>query len=139
MAMTGGFLSTLFGPSGPRLVLLPATSKTVRLFVKALAVSVFAATEVVRLKLASAELASPEYVSPAAQASDTFVACHIPSGEAHDAYATMSSKHTGPYVLSAVVPPLSQVLTWTVWQPSPPLAPFSPTDPLAASGEAGPA
>src|SRR2546425_148561 len=47
MAITGGFLSTLFGPSGPLPVLLPATSKMVRSLVNALAVSVLAGTGVV--------------------------------------------------------------------------------------------
>jgi hypothetical protein len=91
MAMAGGFLSTLLGPKGPRVVLLPATSNTVRLLVKALAVSVFAGTLVTRLKLASALFASPERPSPAAHASETSAACHKPSGLAQLTVGGMSS------------------------------------------------
>src|SRR5712691_8356604 len=83
MTITGGFLATMFGPIGPWLVLLPATSNTVRLFVNALAVSVPAGTEVVKLKLASAGLANPERLSVAAQGMATSFACHNPSGDPH--------------------------------------------------------
>src|SRR5258708_5264531 len=81
MMIVGGFLSTMLGPTGLWVVLLPATSNTVRLFVKALAVSVPAGTEVVKLKLASAPLANPERVSLAEQAITTSLACHNPSGD----------------------------------------------------------
>src|SRR5436853_400316 len=79
--MAGGFLSTMFGPIGPAVVELSARSRTARLLVKAVAVSVFAGTLVVSEKLASAGFASPERLSLAVQAMLTSLACQRPSGE----------------------------------------------------------
>src|SRR4051812_22322622 len=59
-ATSGVFLSTFAPLIGPATELLPARSKTVFELVDALLVSVLAATLVVRLKLASAALASPD-------------------------------------------------------------------------------
>src|SRR5215470_9135815 len=112
--MEGGFLSTMFGPIGPPIALFSATSNTVRLLVNALTVSVPAGTEVDRLKLASPEFANPERLSLDVQAITTSFACHNPSGEPQFTSGGMSSKHTGPKVLSVVAPALSQARTWTV-------------------------
>ena len=59
----GAFLSTLMPVIGPAVVLLSALSKTLRLLVEAVLVSVPVATLVVRLKFASPEAARPERTS----------------------------------------------------------------------------
>src|SRR5258708_7284456 len=82
MAMDGGFLSTLLPPMGPAVVQFCARSQTAWGEVCAFAVSVPAATEVAREKLASAPLARPERASDAAQPRVTSPACHRPSGAA---------------------------------------------------------
>src|SRR5260221_12014323 len=114
MTIEGGVLSTIFGPIGPAVTLLPATSDTPTLLVKALAVSVPAGTEVVRLKLACPGLANPERLSLPVQWMDTSVACHRPSGDPQLTTGGISSKHPEPYVLSLVDPPLSQARTCAV-------------------------
>ena len=60
MLMPGAFLSTLLPEIGPAIAQLPARSQTVRLFVRALAVSVPGETFVIRLKDASLAAARPE-------------------------------------------------------------------------------
>src|SRR5689334_19098576 len=111
MTIAGGFLSTMFPLYGPLVVLLPATSKTVRLPVEALLVSVPAGTDVTRLKLASAGLASPEFASLAVQARETSLACHSPSGKAQETEGAISSKHMAPLTWSEVKPLLSHERT----------------------------
>src|SRR5829696_1113033 len=64
----GAFLSTMMSDIGPAGVLLVALSNTLRLFVSAVLVSVFAATLVVRLKLASLLSSRRERPSEAVQA-----------------------------------------------------------------------
>src|SRR5687767_10174824 len=84
MVIVGAFLSTLFPLIGPAVAQLPATSQTVLLLVEAFAVSVFAVTLVVKLKLSTAALLRPEMPSFAVQGIFTSVACHTPSAESQE-------------------------------------------------------
>jgi hypothetical protein len=79
MLIAGGLLSTMLPPIGPAVEQLPATSQTVRDPVTAFAVSVPAGTEVVSVKLLSAEFAKPERPSFALHAMLTSLACQRPS------------------------------------------------------------
>lgn len=75
----GRFLSTLLPAMGPACVEWPSASKTVRVLVWALSVSVSAGTFVDSEKLASEVLAKPEPLSLAVQLMLTSLTCHRPS------------------------------------------------------------
>src|SRR6266478_956611 len=80
MEIVGGFLSTMFPPTGPAVEQFPATSHTKCVPVKAVAVSVPAGTAVLNVKLPSVEIARPEPASVPAQLMVTSEPCHRPSG-----------------------------------------------------------
>src|SRR5439155_8736 len=76
---TGFFLSTLLPAMGPAVVELLTASATTWLPVEALASSVLAGTEVLRVKVASAGLARPEPPSEALHVMSTSAECQAPS------------------------------------------------------------
>src|SRR5262245_28769205 len=105
MVTVGALLSTLLLPSGPTAPQLPATSHTVRLFVKAFAVSDPAGTDVVRLKLASAGLAKPDPLSAAVHAKTTSDPCQKPSADPQvTTGASRSDGGVSPYFATKKAP-----------------------------------
>src|SRR5262245_35539943 len=116
--MTGGFLSTMKGPTGPAVVQLPGTSQTLWVLVKAEGVSVPAGTDVVSVKLASPGLASPESASKAVQEEVWSVACQTESGTLQLTTGGVSSIWTAWNFGDSWLPQLSVAWNWMVDTPS---------------------
>src|SRR5207244_4216887 len=121
----GGFRSTLLPVIGPAVAQFPTTSHTWCEPVEAFAFSVPAATVVVSEKLASAEAASPEPVSDAVQASETFWAC-----QAESAAAQLSCGAARSTLLPPIGPAVAQLpATSHTWRD--PVAAFELWEPAA--------
>ncbi len=104
--MEGGFLSTLFPPTGP--AQLPARSHTEREPVSALAVSLPSGTEVASENDASAGLRSPEPpASDAVQGIVTFAADHWPLALAQVIVGAVRSILTVSDLAASTLPALS--------------------------------
>src|SRR5919201_7121990 len=118
MAIVGAFLSTMLPPTGPATTELPARSKTVRVPVKALLVSVSGATLVVSWKLPSAMFARPERASAAEQVTLTSVACQRPSAVPQEKTGSVLSMRTVVVLVLSTLPQLSRAEKEIVVVPS---------------------